>query len=200
MSIPSRTPSHALPSGVHTPYNYGGFDADNCGYGSRACVDVFDPSTGTDLANKDYSSGVDKNGNPGHQPTPDCTGVTQFRSRQTGKLTTFSRTAVTSDAKYRALQTATAMRTENPGMLIYSIGLGIEYRSGVPATDRQRSGQFDVQSQASQWARRCLPRIARRANALPNCSKSSKPSPLRFFSGSPNEEGSPCMAVAGLQN
>ncbi len=107
-----------------TLYNYGGFDADNCGYGSRPCVDFFDPSTGTDLANKDYSSGVDKNGNPGHQPTPDCTGVTKFTSQQSGTLTTFSRTAVTSDAKYRALQTATAMRTENPGMLVYSIGLG----------------------------------------------------------------------------
>jgi Flp pilus assembly protein TadG len=106
----------------NTLYNYGGWDADNCGYGSRPCVDFFNPSTGADLANKDYSSGVDKNGNPGHQPTPDCTGVTQFTSQQTGKLTTFSRTAVTADAQYRSLQTASAMRAE--GMIIYSIGLG----------------------------------------------------------------------------
>lgn len=108
----------------NTLYNYGGFDADNCGYSGRPCVDFFDPTTGTDLANSDYSSGVDKNGNPGHQPTPDCTGVTKFLSQQTGKLTTFTRAAVTADSQYRALQTANAMRAENPPTYIYAIGLG----------------------------------------------------------------------------
>ena len=105
-----------------TLYNYGGYDADNCGYGGRPCVDFFDPSTGTDLANTDYQSGVDKNGNPGHQPTPDCTGVTELTSAIDGTLKSFTRANVTADAQYRALQTATAMRTE--GMVVYSIGLG----------------------------------------------------------------------------
>ena len=131
----------------NTLYNYGGFDADNCGYGSRACVDFFDPSTGTDLANKDYSSGVDKNGNPGHQPTPDCTGVTQFRSQQTGKLNHIFpygrhlRRKVSSPAN----RDRHAYRESRHADLLHRVG--DEYRSGVPATDRQRSGQLDLQSQ-----------------------------------------------------
>src|ERR1035441_4141914 len=40
------------------------------------------------------------------------------------QLKSLNRSNVTADAKYRALQTATAMRTENPGMYIYSVGLG----------------------------------------------------------------------------
>jgi hypothetical protein len=45
-------------------------------------------------------------------------------SQSTGLQTTFNRAAVSAEAEYRALQTASAMRTENPGVYVYAIGLG----------------------------------------------------------------------------
>src|ERR1022692_3619809 len=47
---------------------------------------------------------ADLNGNP----------VTKFLSQQTGNQTAFTRANVTSEAQYRAIQTAIAMRTESP--------------------------------------------------------------------------------------
>jgi len=92
--------------------NYGGYD-------SGTSVDFFDPTNGTDWG------GVDKHGYPPYDSKPDyCTGVTTFVSAINGANKTFTRSNVTADASYRALQTATAMRKENPGMYIYSIGLG----------------------------------------------------------------------------
>jgi Flp pilus assembly protein TadG len=82
-------------SGTPTLYNYGGYDS-----GSSVDVSKWTPTT-TCLKN-----------------------VTKFTSAINGQLKSLNRTNVTADAKYRALQTATAMRAENPGMLVYSIGLG----------------------------------------------------------------------------
>ena len=98
-----------------TLYNYGGHDS-----GSQ--VDFFDPASGTDWKNIDGNYGLDHNGNPAHQPTPDCTGVTKFTAQSDGNQKSFTRANVTAEAQYRALQTANAMRTE--GMVVYSIGLG----------------------------------------------------------------------------
>jgi len=94
----------------HTLYDYGGYDSPNNN------VDFFNPTDGTDWG------GVDRNGNPPHSPTPDCTGVTNFTSQINGQQESFTRTNVTADAQYRALQTASAMRNE--GIYVYSIGLG----------------------------------------------------------------------------
>ena len=92
-----------------TLYNYGGYD-------SGSSVDFFDPSSGTDWG------GLDTQGYPPHSPSPDCTGVTKFTSAINGNAMSFTRSNVTADAQYRALQTANAMRAE--GMVVYSIGLG----------------------------------------------------------------------------
>jgi Flp pilus assembly protein TadG len=97
-------------SGTLTLYNYGGYD-------SGSSVDVFDPTSGTSLATYDGVSSW--------TPSNTCLkNVTKFTSAINGQLKSLNRTNVTADAKYRALQTATAMRTENPGMFVYSIGLG----------------------------------------------------------------------------
>ncbi len=97
-------------SGTLTLYNYGGYDSGNT-------VDVFNPTTGTSLATYDGVSSW--------TPYNTCLkNVTKFTSAINGQLKSLTRANVTADAKYRALQTATAMRTENPGMFIYSIGLG----------------------------------------------------------------------------
>ena len=92
--------------------NYGGYD-------SGTSVDFFDPTNGTDWG------GVDSHGYPPYDSNPHyCTGVTKFISAMNGSSKTFTRSNVTADADYRALQTATAMRAENPGMYVYAIGLG----------------------------------------------------------------------------
>jgi Flp pilus assembly protein TadG len=97
-------------SGTPTLYNFGGYD-------SGSWVDVFNPTSGTSLATYDGVSNW--------TPWNTCLrNVTKFTSAIDGRLKSLNRTNVTADAKYRALQTATAMRTENPGMYIYSIGLG----------------------------------------------------------------------------
>ena len=97
-------------SGTLALYNYGGYD-------SGTSVDVFDPVTGTSLATYD---GVSK-----WTPSTTCfKNITKFTSAINGQQVSLNRANVTADAKYRALQTAAAMRAENPGMYIYSIGLG----------------------------------------------------------------------------
>jgi len=97
-------------SGTLTLCNYGEYDSGNW-------VDVFDPTSGTSLATYDGVSSW--------TPSNTCLkNVTKFTSAINGQLKSLNRTNVTADAQYRALQTATAMRTENPGMYIYSIGLG----------------------------------------------------------------------------
>jgi Flp pilus assembly protein TadG len=92
--------------------NYGGYD-------SGTSVDFFDPANGTDWG------GVESHGYPPYDSHPHyCTGVTKFISAINGTSKSFTRSNVTADADYRALQTANAMRAENPGMYVYAIGLG----------------------------------------------------------------------------
>jgi hypothetical protein len=95
-------------SGIPTLYNYGGYD-------SGSSVAFFNPSSGSQLATYDGS----KTWNPSTFCLKSLSG---FTSAMTGTVKSFTRTNVTADAQYRALQTATAMRAE--GMYIYSIGLG----------------------------------------------------------------------------
>jgi Flp pilus assembly protein TadG len=59
--------------------------------------------------------------------------VTTFLSQQTGLQTAFSRTNVTAETQYRAIQTAAAMRTEAVPTYIYTIGLGPSVSSATQA-------------------------------------------------------------------
>ena len=101
-------------SGHLTLYNFGGHD-------SGTIVDFFDPTTGTSLATYDSSQSSSRRWTPS-----DCClkNLPGFTSAIDGQIKTFTRANVTADAKFRALQTANAMRAENPGMIVYSIGLG----------------------------------------------------------------------------
>lgn len=104
-----------------TLYNYGGYD-------TGSSVDFFVPSNGTDWGGLVAYGNPSKNVPP-HQPTPPCGGVTSFTSQIDGSQKSFTRTNVTADAQYRALQTANALRTDtNPGptVYIYAIGLGTD--------------------------------------------------------------------------
>ncbi len=97
-------------SGTMTLYNYGGYD-------SGSTVDFFNPTTGSSLAT--YTSGT----HPTWSPSNFCLkNLAGFTSAIDGTTKPFYRTNVTADAKYRALHTADAMRSE--GMYVYAIGLG----------------------------------------------------------------------------
>ena len=96
-------------SGTMTLYNYGGYDSGNT-------VGFFDPTTGNSLATYNSSS---RTWNPSNFCLKNLAG---FTSQIDGTTKAFTRTNVTADARYRALQTANAMRAE--GMYIYAIGLG----------------------------------------------------------------------------
>jgi Flp pilus assembly protein TadG len=96
-------------NGTMTLYNYGGYDSGNT-------VAFFDPSSGTSLATYNSSSRT-------WSPSSFCLkNLAGFTSQIDGTTKTFTRSNVTADARYRALQTANAMRAE--GMYIYAIGLG----------------------------------------------------------------------------
>lgn len=96
-------------SGTMTLYNYGGYDSGNT-------VGFFNPANGSSLATYNSSSRT-------WSPSSFCLkNLAGFTSQIDGTTKTFTRTNVTADARYRALQTATAMRAE--GMYIYAIGLG----------------------------------------------------------------------------
>ena len=83
--------------------NFGGYDASDT-------VGFFDPGNGNQFCT---TSGG----------TPSCcSGVNRFRSAIDGSFDPFSRPFVTSDAEYRAVQTANAMRAQ--GVIVFSIGLG----------------------------------------------------------------------------
>ena len=103
-----------------TLLNYGGFD-------SGSDVDIFDPTSATNVFDSDYAGG---SGGFKYDAKGDiCTNasggkVTQFVSQQYGNKN-FSRANVTAEAQFRAIQTAIAMRTESPvPTYIYTIGLG----------------------------------------------------------------------------
>ena len=108
-----------------TLINYGGHDS-----GSQ--VDFFDPTSATtDWGH--YTSGTGFPYTSGGAICKDINGniVTKFPSQSQGTQVTFSQSAVTADAKYRAIQTAIALRTESPvPTFIFTIGLG----TGVTTT------------------------------------------------------------------
>jgi len=90
--------------GTPTLLNFGGYD-------SGSSVGFFNPNNGNQ--NCTYSG----------SGTPSCcTGVTGFTSAIDGSLKSFTRTNVTNDSVYDALQLANAMRAE--GMYVYAVGLG----------------------------------------------------------------------------
>ena len=108
-----------------TLLNFGGHDS-----GSQ--VDFFDPTSAT----ADWGHYISGTGFPytaGGAICKNKTGalVSKFPSQQSGTQVTFSQSAVTSEAQWRATQTAIAMRTESPiPTYIFTIGLG----SGVSTT------------------------------------------------------------------
>ncbi len=110
-----------------TTINYGGYD-------SGSTVDAMDPSTGTDLGSVPttgtYRGTIPYKSGPSYCKNQQGVNVTTFYSQQYGTEESFTRANVTAESQYRALQTATAMRSENPGTYIYTIGLG----SGVSTT------------------------------------------------------------------
>ena len=111
-------------SSTLTLINYGGHDS-----GSQ--VDFFDPTSATtDWGN--YTSGTGFPYTAGGAICKDSNGniVTKFPSQQSGTQVTFSQSAVTAEAKYRAIQTAIALRTATPATFIFAIGLG----TGVTTT------------------------------------------------------------------
>lgn len=107
--------------------NYGGHDS-----GSQ--VDMFDPNAGTDWGH--YTSGT---GFPYDTKGDICKNsknqiVTKFPSQQSGTQVTLSQTAVTTEAQYRAIQTAISMREESPlPTYIFTIGVGSSVSSSTQA-------------------------------------------------------------------
>src|SRR5271157_1961030 len=90
--------------GTPTLLNFGGYDSGND-------VGFFNPTNGNQ--NCTYTG----------SGTPSCcTGVTGFTSAINGNLESFTRSNVTNDSIYDAIQLANAMRAE--GMYVYSVGLG----------------------------------------------------------------------------
>jgi Flp pilus assembly protein TadG len=90
--------------GTPTLLNFGGYD-------SGSTVDFFNPSNGNDECS--YN---------GESYPSCCTGVTGFTSAIDGSFKSFTRSHVTSDSVYDAIQFANAMRSE--GMYVYAVGLG----------------------------------------------------------------------------
>ncbi len=98
-------------NGTMTLYNYGGYDSGNT-------IQFFSPTTGTSLATVTYNHGVFT-----WSPSNFCLkNLAGFTSAIDGTTKQFTAANVAADARYRALQTANAMRAE--GMYVYSIGLG----------------------------------------------------------------------------
>ncbi len=144
--------------------NYGGYD-------SGSSVDFFDPTNGTDWG------GVDSHGYPPYDNTHYCTGVTKFTSQIDSNQKSFTRSNVTADAQYRALQTATAMRAE--GMYVYAVGLGSNVDQSFLkqiANDPASSSYNPNQPRGWQYSHP----VARPRSAQPNCSRSFRQSPPKF--------------------
>src|SRR5664280_68908 len=110
-------------NGTQTLYNIGGYDLNN-----DPNVGFFVPATGVHTYRYDGSSRwytCDGSGICNTQTSTSCLrNDAAFTYAIDGSTKSFTRAHVTADAQYQALQTATAMRAENPGVYIYSIGLG----------------------------------------------------------------------------
>jgi len=121
--------------------NYGGFDKGSGGFDNW--VHTFQATDGSDWCSTSgttYNCTTDSQGNSnniaiayksGSSPGNLCQNpygtahyVKTFPSQQYGVQTTISRTNVTAEAQYRALQSVNAMRAETPGVYIFTIGLG----------------------------------------------------------------------------
>ena len=108
-----------------TLLNYGGYD-------SGSNFDFFDPSSATNVFDC-YGSGSGChtgsyfvfNGSGSTCKDSSGNNVFKFPSQQSGTQVTFSRTAITNEATYRAIQTAIRARSESPvPIYIYTIGMG----------------------------------------------------------------------------
>lgn len=88
-------------------YNYGGYDA-------GTSVGFFNPTNGSQYCS--INDGDNAN----------CAGcnVSQFFSQQYNKSENFTRLNITNEAEYRMLTLASTMRSANPPVLIYAVGLG----------------------------------------------------------------------------
>ena len=115
-------------NGAPARYNFGGMDTGND-------VVFFNPTTGAAIYYYAPSGGTWYTCNNTDCSTKTLTttsclkNVAGFMSIQYGNIESFNRTNVATEAEYRAIQTANAMRAETPGTYIYAIGLG----SGVTA-------------------------------------------------------------------
>lgn len=112
-------------SGTPTLYNFGGYD-------SGTDVGFFIPTTGVQIYRYTPPAGVgpgtwyscDSSGNCTTPITNSCLKTVPGFTATGGGIQPFTRTNVTTEAQTEALATATAMRTEIPNTVIYSIGLG----------------------------------------------------------------------------
>ena len=110
-----------------TLLNYGGYD-------SGSTVDIFDPNAGTDWGSYSSTTGLPYDANAHICKDSNQVKVTTFPSQQSGTQKSFSQSNVTAEAKYRAIQTAIAMRTESPTpVFIFTIGLGSGVSSSTQA-------------------------------------------------------------------
>ncbi len=124
------------PSAQNTLVDYGGYDASG-----GNLVGFLDPTCSPDASDNNCTNesghisewgscnGSCPSGFPYDAAGDICKNasgapVTTFLSQQTGLQTAFSRTNVTAETQYRAIQTANAMRTEAVPTFIFTIGLG----------------------------------------------------------------------------
>jgi Flp pilus assembly protein TadG len=115
-----------------TLLNYGGHD-------SGSTVDIFDPIAGTDWGSYSSTTGLPYDASAHICKDSSQAKVTTFPSQQSGTQKSLSQSNITAEAKYRAIQTAIAMRTESPTpVFIFTIGLG----SGITSSTQAFLGQL----------------------------------------------------------
>ena len=123
-------------NGTPTLYNIGGYDIS-----SDPNVGFFNPTTGAQIYRYDGVSTwytCDVSGNCNTMTATSCLRtVAGFLSAQSGTIKPFTRSNVTNESQYRALQTANAMGSENPGVFLYVVGLGSGVNSTTQAFLRQ---------------------------------------------------------------
>jgi len=110
-----------------TLLNYGGYD-------SGTSVDILDPNTGTDWGTYSSTQGFpyDSKGDICKNSSKQI--VKTFPSQQYGTQESLTRSNVTTEAQYRAIQTAIALRTQSPiPTYIFTIGVGSGVSSSTQA-------------------------------------------------------------------
>jgi hypothetical protein len=106
--------------------NYGGYDS------GSSSPEIFD-TTGRDLGQYRSGTGFPYNTNGTICKDSQNNLVTTFPSQLTGDAASLTQSAVTSDAKYRAIQTAANMRMESTPIYIFTIALGSGVSSSTQA-------------------------------------------------------------------